>query len=225
MQRTPSSLLLVLAIMLHGCQAASNVPEIDIPSPTEIVFARTPVPSPSLSPMPTRRPIQISEAVTVTAVKGNLFIRRGPDLAYNSISVLMDGQSGKAVARDVLGGWLQIYIPDNPKETGWISIQSRYSEVHGDVTSLPVFMPTDWPSQAWLRNCTLHQMEVNPGGMIISAVYNFPDNEVQINPGVYTIHDIVVDGSPEVMELEMKEGSERDILDDGDDHHRKCPVP
>jgi hypothetical protein len=165
---------------------------------------------------------QTPEVVMVTAAKGNLFIRRGPDLAYNAVSVLIEGQNAKAVARDVLGGWLQIFLPDHPRETGWISIQSRYSEVKGDVMSLPEFMPTDWPARAWLRNCTDHQMLVNPGGIHISPVNNFPDNEVQLNPGVYTVHDLEVDGYPEVMELEIKEGSEKDILDQGDGKRRTC---
>jgi hypothetical protein len=160
----------------------------------------------------------------VTAVKGNLFIRRGPDFAYNSLSVLMDGHSVRALARDVLGRWLQVSLPDHPKETGWISIQSRYSVVEGDIMSLPEFIPTDWPVQSWLRNCTYHQMEANPGGIQIPAVGSFPENGVQLNPGVYTIHDIDVNGSPEVMEIEINEGSAIDILDDGDGNHRKCPL-
>src|SRR5688500_14233146 len=130
--------MIVLILMLNGCGAPTSVTAQTGPtSPVETVFTDTPSLAIPAAPSPisvaTRSPTQAPEAVIVTAAKGNIFIRRGPDLAYNAVSVLMDGQSGKAVARDVLGGWLQIFIPDNPKETGWISIQSRYSEVKGDV--------------------------------------------------------------------------------------------
>jgi hypothetical protein len=218
--------MIVLVLVLSGCKPIVYLTQTSVPPPVDTVSTHRPftmAAAPSSIPGAPESPTQAPEAVIVTAVKGNLFIRRGPDLAYNAVSVLVDGQSGRAVARDVLGGWLQIFIPDHPQETGWISIQSRYSEVKGDLMSLPEFMPTDWPAQAWLRNCTEHQMLVNPAGILISAVNNFPDNEVQLNPGVYTVHDIEVDGSPEVMELEIREGSEEDILDDGDGDHRKCP--
>jgi hypothetical protein len=168
---------------------------------------------------------QTPEAVTVTAVKGNVFIRRGPDLAFNTVSVLMDGQSVKASGRDVLANWLQVSIPGHPKETGWISIQTRFVVMSSDIMKLPEVMPANWPVGASLRNCTYHQMEANPGGLVIPAADNFPDNDVQINPGVYTIHDIEVDGSPDVMEVEIKEGSHLDILDDGDGNHKKCALP
>jgi hypothetical protein len=137
----------------------------------------------------------------------------------------LDGQSAQALARDVLTKWVQIPISGHPNKTGWISIQTRFVAVSGDVVKLPEVMPTDWPVQASLRNCTYHYMAAEPGGIVIQAVYNFPDNEVQINPGVYTIHDIEVDGSPEVMQVEIKEGSEIDIRDDGDGDHKKCVAP
>jgi hypothetical protein len=162
--------------------------------------------------------------IVVTAVNGNVFIRRGPDLAYNAVSVLMDGQSARALARDVLAKWVQIPIPGHPNETGWISIQTRFVAVNGDPVELPEIAPTDWPVLASLRNCTYHYMVAEPGGIVIPAVYNFPDNDVQINPGVYTIHDIEVDGSPEVMEVEVREGLQIDILYDGDGDRKKCPL-
>jgi hypothetical protein len=161
----------------------------------------------------------------VSAVKGNLFIRRGPDLAYDSVSVLMDGQSAKALARDVLSKWVQISIPDDPQKTGWISIQSHYTIVSGDVASLPEVTPTDWPMLAFLQNCTHHLMRADPGGIFIPAVDHFQENYAQLNPGVYTVYDIEVDGSPEVLQVEIKEGSEIDIRDDGNGEHRKCPTP
>jgi hypothetical protein len=192
------------------------------------------VASPASSTTPTAMPIATQTinvtpaptipSVTVTAVKGNLFIRRGPDLAFDAVSVLTDGQSAQTLARDVLSKWLQVQVPDDPEKTGWISIQSHYTLVSGDVTNLPEVAPTDWPVLAFLQNCTHHLMEADPGGILIPAVDNFQENYVQLNPGIYTIYDIEVNGKPEVMQVEIKEGSEIDIREDGNGEHRKCPA-
>ena len=222
--------LVGIVLVVSGCSSAA------IPVTSSLEFTKT-VPSSlsstaeafaaSLTPVPTKTifPTPTLQAIVVTAAKGNVFIRRGPDLAYNAVSVLMDGQSVKALARDVLAKWLEIPIPGQPEKTGWISIQTHFVSVNGDVMSLPEITPTDWPILASLRNCTHHLMVVDPGGILIPAVDNFLENDVQINPGTYTIHDGEVDGGPEVMEVEIKEGSEIDIRDDGDGDHKKCALP
>ncbi len=163
--------------------------------------------------------------MTVTASGGNLFIRRGPDLAFDPVGVLTKGQSTPAVARDVLGEWLEVQLPSPSTGSGWISIQSRYTQVEGQVMSLREITPTDWPVMASLRNCTHHQMQVQPGGIVIPSLDNFPLNDVQIDPGIYRVYDTDVEGSPEVMKVEIREGSAIDIRNDGNGEHRKCPVP
>jgi hypothetical protein len=222
-------LVFLLAVASQACgpsqkisQAASAPTQAPLPQPVEsLAPSSTPTNIPIATPTISITP---APSVTVTAAKGNLFIRRGPDLAFNAVSVLMDGQSAQALARDVLGKWLQIPLPDDPGKTGWISIQSHYSVVSGDVTNVQAVTTTDWPELAFLRNCTHHLMEADPGGILIPAVDNFQENYAQLNPGVYTVYDIEVDGSPEVLEVEVKEGSEIDIRDDGDGEHRKCPI-
>jgi hypothetical protein len=161
--------------------------------------------------------------VTITAVKGNLFVRRGPDVAFNPVSVLMEGQSAPALARDVLGKWVQIEIPGETEKTGWVSIQSKYSLVSGNVRDLPNPDKTDWPVLASVQNCTYHQMEVRPGEITILPITDFPDNSVRLNPGIYTIHDVEVAGSPTVLTVEIREGSEVEVLKDGNGDRRKCP--
>lgn len=223
--------LIALMLILSACNpAASNLSFLTqtasantstkVPTPAD---ASTPTPSPipttTMSPMPTRH------AVTITVAKGNLFIRRGPGLAYDSISVLMDGQSANVLGRDVLEKWLQISLPDDPEKTGWISNQSHYSVVNGDVTSLPVIEPTDWPVLASVRNCTPHEMRVDPIGLIIPTAENFPWNDVTINPGIYTIHDLDAHGDPEIMEVEIKEGTEIRIREDGNGERWSCSTP
>jgi uncharacterized protein YgiM (DUF1202 family) len=160
----------------------------------------------------------------ITAAKGNLFIRRGPGFSYNPVSVLSDGESVQAFARDILAKWVQIPIPANPQKTGWISVQSHYSVVSGKVMDLPALEPTDWPVMAYLRNCTFHQMQVDPGGIALPGINYFPDNEIQLDPGTYTVSDTEVAGHPVILTVQITEGSQIDVREDGSGEHRKCPV-
>ena len=222
-------LIVLLTVASQACSPAQKISQDAIPpaqgtqssvieSPASLTPTATPIATQTISVTPT----PALPSVTVSAVKGNLFIRRGPDLAYNAVAVLMDGQSVRALARDVLSKWLQVQFPDDPGKTGWVSIQSHYTLVNGDVTDLPEVTPTDWPALAFLQNCTHHLMQADPGGILIPAVDNFQENYAQLNPGIYAIHDLEVDGSPEVMQVEIKEGSEIDIREDGNGEHRKC---
>lgn len=229
---------LLLLLMLIAVPACGNIPSKATPtaiSATEsplfgLPSATIEVPSSTSTITPTSSPVSSTAApalpaVTITAVKGNVYIRRGPDLAYNPISALLQGQSAIASARDVLAKWVQIPLPGQSGKTGWISIQTGFTQVDGNVMNLPEVQPTDWPILAFLRNCTHHQMEVDPGGIIVPPLDNFPDNRVQVNPGVYSVHDIDVVKSPEVMQVELKEGSDIDIRVDGTGLSKKCPVP
>ncbi|MFN2121063.1 MAG: hypothetical protein ACK2T0_11765 [Anaerolineales bacterium] len=163
-------------------------------------------------------------AVKVTAVSGNIFIRRGPDLAFNPVSVLMKGQTAAATGRDVLSRWVRIPLPGDPSKIGWVTIVTDYTQVKGDVESLPEISPTEWPELAFLRNCTHDLMVANPAGITIPPLDYFPDNEVQIDPGQYSIVDVDVDKYPEVLTAQIKEGSVIDIIYDGTGEKHKCPL-
>jgi len=185
-------------------------------SPTAEIEAATPIPI-EISPTPTSLP-----NVTVTAIKGNLFIRRGPDLAYNPTGILYKDTSAKAIARDVLSDWIQIIIPGS-ENTGWVSIQTRYSRVDGNVATLPGFTPTDWPLAAYLRNCTHHEMYILPGEITLPSSLVYPENETWLYPGLYTVYDLDAPNEPEVMTVDIREGSEIEIRIDGLGEKRKCP--
>jgi len=161
--------------------------------------------------------------VTVTAAGGNVYIRRGPGLAYNPIGLLADGESAAALARDILSDWVQVEIPVDPGQTGWVSVMTGYISIKGDVSSLPAVQVTDWPVAAYLRNCTYHEMLVQPGGMILPSLLQYPENEVWIYPGSYTVYDLDHPDTPEVAAVELREGVEIDIRVDGNDEKRKCP--
>ncbi len=129
------------------------------------------------------------------------------------------------MARDVLGDWLQIPLLDSIEQTGWISIQTPFTAVSGDVMSLPEIEPAYWPVLAFLRNCTHDMLVAEPAGIEIPPVDSFPDNDVRVNPGSYAVHDADVDGYPKVLTVDVKEGSAIDLRVDGNGSNRKCPVP
>ena len=222
--------ILSVGLILGGCASAATPAssaaapvQSAMPSPSPVGEA----PTATLSPVPTIVVISTPTLapVRIAAVKGNLFIRRGPDMAFNPIAVLMEGQSEIALARDVLGTWVQVPLPGNSQMAGWVSIQTQYSAVAGDIMDLPEIQPTDWPLLASLRNCTFHQMVTNPGSVVIPSADNFPANDVNVNPGIYRILDTDVDGYPEVLKVEIREGSAIDIRVDGDGDKRKCAAP
>jgi uncharacterized protein YgiM (DUF1202 family) len=179
--------------------------EVTVPTKTEVPPTITSIPS-----------------VTITVVKGNLFIRRGPDMAFNPVGVLYKDTSAKVIARDVLSDWAQIQIP-NSDQTGWVSIQTGYSQIEGNLKELPEYTPTEWPVAAYLRNCTHHRMYVPQADMVIPSSFEFPDNEVWIYPGTYSVLDIDVSGDPEVMDFTIKEGESVEIRWNGLGEKRKCP--
>jgi hypothetical protein len=185
---------------------ATSTAQVEITTATEII----PTPTSSLP------------KVTISAVKGNIFIRRGPDMAFNPIGVLYKDTSAKVIARDVLSKWVQIEIP-NSDQTGWVSIQTQYSQINGEIKYLPEYTPAEWPVAAYLRNCTYHQMYVMPSEIVIPSYLQYPDNEIWVYPGSYTVYDIDVPGDPEVDQITVKEGSDIEIHYDGLGGHRKCP--
>jgi hypothetical protein len=224
---------LLLALLLTGCVRArmgvvpSLPPVQDVePVSTEDTdsFVSPTVEIETLTPLPVERsttPTSLPN-VTVTAIKGNLFIRRGPDLAYNPTGILYKDNSAKAIARDVLSDWIQIIIPGS-ENTGWVSLQTRYSRVDGDIATLPDFTPTDWPLAAYLRNCTHHEMYILPGETILPSSLSSPENETWLYPGIYTVYDLDAPHEPEVMTVDIREGSEVEIRIDGLGEKRKCP--
>ena len=70
-------------------------------------------------PVPTATKISPTAAsfseVKISAVKGNLFIRRGPDMSFNPVGVLYKDTSAEVIARDILSKWVQVKIPNSDK--------------------------------------------------------------------------------------------------------------
>lgn len=224
---------LLFSIMLQACmQARLDAPALPTPRDIETVAVEeqpTATLTASVAPITvtaTESAISPTETsipkVTISAIKGNIFIRRGPDTAFNPVGVLYKDTSAPVIMRDVLSNWVQIIIPNSDK-TGWVSIKTDYSKLDGDLKALPEFTPTDWPIPAYLRNCTHHQMYIMPSEIVLASSLANPENEVWLYPGTYTIYDIDVPGEPEVLQVDIREGITVEILDDGLGEHRKCP--
>lgn len=233
----PRFLLLLFIFSNQACSAPSNqvdatqlppaaetsvIVPTPFPSSTPTLTA-TPIVNPSASPTNIASPMPTLVDVSISAVNGNLFIRRGPDLAYNQVGALMRGETATVLARDVLAEWVEVMLPSKPDKTGWISVQTKYAVVHGNMMRLPARAITDWPAAAYIRNCTFHEMFILPEETIIPALSDSPDNEISLNPGIYKIYDSAVSGHPVVMEVNLSEGNTVDIVLNGNAEHHKCP--
>ena len=217
-------LVLILAFASQACSAAQS------PSPAATESARqsqsptgeTPnildqtadaqnvsfeqIPTPTVDATPSSS----TPAVTVTVVNGDLSIRMEPDLSFDAIAKLQDGETVTVLARSIMDGWVQIQIPLQAGETGWISIQTNYSIVTGNLLDLPRIDAVEWNVGSYLINCTPHQMIVKPGNTILQ-----PQSRVWFMPGTYSVYDLDVDGQPVAANLTVLEHSEYNIRKDG----------
>jgi len=231
--------VLVIAVLMQACvapqepaisgkkQAASETPApvstlANVPPPVSILPATsTPIASPVTIILPTMEKVEFR----ITATNGNLAILRGPGLAYNSVGALMEGESAIALARDVAAEWVEIAVPSKPGRTGWISLQTEYSVIHGNVMGLPAKVMTDKAVPAYVRNCTKHAMVIQPGDILIPSAVSSPGNEVALNPGIYVAHDLdmMMNAFTAVMDIDLSEGQTVEIRVDGNGLYRKCP--
>ena len=183
-----------------------------IPTKTAISNTQT------ATPASTRTP----KSVIFTVSGGNLNIRRGPDLAYNYVSVLYDGDVVIAIGRDRIGNWVQIELPSNAGAKGWVSTETDYSFVEGDLKSLPFVEVAKDAAPAFIRNCTKHKILVQPVNVELLNKYNDLDNIGHFDVGTYQIYDLDVAGSPRLEDVTLSEGKTVDIRYDGNGDKSKC---
>ncbi|MBK7448708.1 MAG: SH3 domain-containing protein [Anaerolineales bacterium] len=156
-----SALLLVL--VAGGCLPARQTPISDI---VQVVETSTEEPAATVTsaPLPTTTPVPVTEvlptltftpapSVRILAVNGNLYIRRGPGTAYNTVGYLMNSVSADVIGQDMLSKWVQVIIPDS-EQSGWISLQTPYSHIDGDLSDVPAFTFTEWAEASYVKNCT-----------------------------------------------------------------------
>lgn len=192
------------------------------PAPPTFTPPPSPTPAPAaveVSPTP-----ELTANVTVTAARGNLYIRRGPGTPYDRIGVLSKGESAVVIGRDVLSKWVQIQIPGLDEATGWVSLLTEFSEIQGDLSQVPAFTFTDWPQPAYIENCTEHDLLILPNELYLYNLYANDKylNEVQIDPGTYNIQDLFVDGEPVYMTVDVREGQTLYITENALGEMHKC---
>ncbi len=89
---------------------------------------------PTAGPLPTPIPPQ-AQPVTATST-GNLRIRQQPSTSSPQVGTLKEGESAEVVGRTAASDWLQIALPSNPAQRGWISAQ--FATLSGPMESIPV---------------------------------------------------------------------------------------
>ena len=190
-----------------------------IATPTYITLLATPTVAVSMTPA--------LPLVTITAINGNLYIRRGSGSDFNPIGVLSKGQMATAMGRDILDQWLYIPIPSQAGKFGWVSTLTIYSSVSGQTMDLPV-VDSDLAVPAYIQNCSTHNMIVQPADVILPPFDQYPDSVVQFDPGEYTIFDYdnpkYNPNSNQGLVIDLVEGELYRITAMGTSAQHKCPV-
>lgn len=222
-----SSILLLIFII--GC-APQQLTEDDRPltaTPTvnrpPSTVTNTPQSTPTVVPL-TETLSSPQTSVTISAVGGNLYIRRGPSTKYSRIGVLTKGMTAEVIGRDKLSNWVQINIPDS-ESTGWVSMLTEYEQIDGDLSQVPDFTFTDYPVPAYVENCTEHLLLIQPGEYYLENVYTAGQylNEVKLDPGFYTVYDMSLPDEPQLDSIDLQEGETASITVNGLGISHKCP--
>jgi hypothetical protein len=228
-------LVILLAVSLLTACRASNFPQEDqgsietlpgaIPTWTALIKEEPSAGISTATIQKTMTPTLISPSldsgVNVTAMNGNMNIRRGPGVDYNPIGVLTDGASAVALGRDRVRRWLYIESPTSLGPTGWVSLLTQFTEIEGDVDALPV-VEVDPAFPAFIRNCTKHTLWVLPAQVELLPKVSKPYNEERFPPGEYKIYDLDVSSDGSIDEINLREGLTVEVIRDGNDEKSKC---
>jgi len=211
--------LLALALFSQACSASQQPAPVEAKSlPTAVAATSSTTPTKVDQPTKTTAvestPSPASRSVTITAVEGDIAIRQGPDSSFDATASLKDGETAIVLARSIMNGWIQIEVPSQSGETGWVWVETGYSIVNGDLFDLPRIDTVEWNVGSYLINCTPHQMIVKPGDVILQPAGE-TDSRVWFMPGTYSVYDLDVTGQPVAANLTVTEHREFHILKDG----------
>ena len=214
-----------LACNLAGGQPGQAATATATNETAPVADATDPPPSEAAASTATESPTATSTVgpppvVTVSAVGGRLNVRRGPGPEYDTVGAFLDGQSSTATSRNQAGDWVLISVPNRPSVQGWIIMTTKYTAAKGDVMGLPV-AEVEAAVPAYIRNCTPHEMLINPTGVIVLGRGNSPDNQQRFFPGEYTVIDQSTE--VEVGGVTVFEGKTIDIKKDSGGTSYKCP--
>jgi hypothetical protein len=234
----------LLAIVLQACAQPSNVgqdaPQASrtpgevptwTPRPDDLTLTalptatiRAPVLEASTAPPArtnTPAPPPTPKQVMFTVSGGNLNIRRGPSVDYNYVGVLYAGEIAEVVGRDRISRWVLIEVPSQPGLKGWVTTETEYSSVQGDVSIMP-FVKVEPASPAYIRNCTKHEMLVLPNEVELLSKFDKPYNEERFGVGFYQVYDLENPHREAIQEISLSEGRTVDILFDWTGEKSKC---
>jgi hypothetical protein len=161
------------------------------------------------------------KTVSVAIKGGNLFVHRGPGLEYNFVGVFYDGDTTIATGRDLINRWIRIQLPSKPSVEGWITTETEYTRIYGDISNLP-FIQTEPASPAFIRNCTKHEILILPTEVYLLTKYDTPYNEERFDVGVYQVYDTDIPGNVRLDDVSLSEGKTVDIRYDGNGEKSKC---
>lgn len=206
-----------------GSETVELTPTVNRPPST---VTSTPLPTATVVPTATEvlPTLTATPSAHITAVNGNLYIRRGPDTAYDRIGVLKNATTANVIGQDMLSKWVQIQIPGT-EQTGWVSLLTPYSRVDGNLEDVPAFTFTEWPQPAYIKNCTEHDLIILPNELYLYSLWANASylNVVQVDPGVYEIQDATLPDAPVYDEIDVQEGETYYITVNGLDEYHKCP--
>lgn len=188
------------------------------------IATNTPLPTATLVPATEEPSATPTPSVRLTAINGNLYIRRGPSTAYDRIGILKSATSANIIGQDMLSKWVQIQIP-NTEETGWVSLLTPFSQIDGNLEDVPAFTFTEWPEPAYIKNCTEHDVIILPNEIYLYSLWTNADylNYVQVDPGVYELQDATLPDAPVYETIDVQEGETYYITVNGLDEYHKCP--
>jgi hypothetical protein len=179
--------------------------------------------APTVPPTTTATPriVATPKTVRVTIEGGNLFVRRGPSLDYNYIGVLYDGNAVLVTGRDRVSRWIRIALPSKPEVEGWITTETKYTQIDGDISNLP-YIETEPALPAYIRNCTWHELWVMPAEVQLLDKSEAPDNEERFPVGIYQVYDLENPDNEPIEEVSLSEGKTVDIQYDWEGEKSKC---
>lgn len=148
-------------------------------------------------------------------------MHRGPSLYHNFIDVLYDGETVFATGRDRISRWIRVELPSQPGKEGWITTETVYTEISGDLSNLP-FVETEPASPAFIRNCTKNTILILPEDVQLLNKFNEPYNEEHFNVGLHQVIDLDYPGTARLEEIDLSEGERVDIRFDGAGEKSKC---
>ncbi|HSR47376.1 MAG TPA: hypothetical protein VLL77_05255 [Anaerolineales bacterium] len=147
-------LALTTALLACGPRVESQEPP---PEPATVTPERvessplpeTPPATDTLEPTPTETPtptIPPTEVPRLARVLENTNCRTGPGTVYDNIFSALKGTELPIVGRTTLTDYVIVAYSANPSDTCWL--WTRYVDVRGDLTPLPLFTPPPTPTPA-----------------------------------------------------------------------------